>query len=71
MNCCKICNGSVWVKDGGQVYVEKAYPNFLFGIEDKEFRDYERDIRRLYGVLFPKFEKILILGNKNDKIRVR
>lgn len=56
---------------GGQVYVEKAYPNLLFGIEDKEFRDYERDIRRLYGVLFPKFEKILILGNKNDKIRVR
>ena len=51
--------------------MEKAYPNLLFGIEDKEFRDYERDIRRLYGVLFPKFEKILILGNKNDKIRVR
>ena len=56
---------------GGEIVGVKTAKAIYYGMAAKVFRDYEQDIRRLHGALFPKFEKILILGNKNDKIRVR
>ncbi len=41
------------------------------GKNDSGYDDYKWDIKRPLDTLFPKIEKKLILGNRNDMIRMR